>query len=150
MRENVLQNCKWEWKEETYYTLRQIIQNKLGLAIVCILLITYLTPGSSRTLAVMSTASARSFSTSCKRSHSSFLGPRIPFFDLRPCFIICSKTMKKCCKGMWSESNWWPNRRLESRTSLITNFSMFTRLLFSICMGSRSVTKKRREVGWRK
>ena len=113
-----------------------------------VLTLTYLTPGSSRTLAVMSTASGRSFSTSCSRSHSSFLGPKIPFLDLSPCFIMCSKTMKKCCKGMWSESNWWPNRRLESRTSLITNFSMFTRLLFSIWMGSRSVKTKRCEVEW--
>ena len=105
---------------------------------------TYLTVGSSLTLAVISTASNSFFSTNCNKSHSSFLGPKSLLAGaFKPCFNICSRTIKKCCKGMWSESNWWPNLRLESSTSLITNFNMLTKLHFSIWMGSRSETKER-------
>ena len=46
---------------------------------------TYLTVGRSLTLAVMSTASGWRFSTHCRMSHSSFLGPISAFFGLRPC-----------------------------------------------------------------
>ncbi len=122
---------------------------------------TYLTVGRSLTLAVMSTASGWRFSTSCSKSHNSFFGPSRPcvvegfassyeanlrqegtslltFFGLSPCLRMCSKTMKKCCRGMWSESSWRPNLRLESITSLITSCMMLTRLLRSITTGSRS------------
>ena len=48
---------------------------------------------------------------------------------------MCSKMIKKCCNGMWSESNWQPNRRLESMTSFMTNLRMLTRLLRSMRQG---------------
>lgn len=41
---------------------------------------TYLTDGSSLTLAVMSDASGMYFSTDSRTFHNSFLGPKRPFF----------------------------------------------------------------------
>ena len=102
----------------------------------------YLTVGSSLTLAVMSTASSSFFSTNWSKSHNSFLGPKRPFLPFMPCFKICSRTIKKCCNGMWSESSWCPNLRLESRTSFMTSLRMLTKLLFSIWIGSRSEKEK--------
>ncbi len=58
---------------------------------------TNLTVGSSRTLKVISCASGINLSTSCKRSHNSFLGPRRPRFGLSPCWSACSNTESKCC-----------------------------------------------------
>lgn len=119
-------------------------QSKLLWQIYCTPNCTYFTVGNSLTLAVMSTASNSFFSTSCSNSHNSFLcDPKSPFLGFSPCLSTCSKTMKKCWSGMWSESSWWPKRRLESRTSLMTSFKMLTKLLFSICTGSRSGTVKR-------
>ena len=90
----------------------------------------------------MSTASSSFFSTNWSKSHNSFLGPKRPFLPFMPCFKICSRTIKKCCNGMWSESSWCPNLRLESRTSFMTSLRMLTKLLFSIWIGSRSEKRK--------
>lgn len=74
-------------------------------------------------------------------SHSSFFGPSKPFLGRRPCRRTCSSTMKKCCNGKWSLSNWRPKRTDCSNNSLTTNLQMFTRLLRSIAAGSFAVGK---------
>ena len=78
----------------------------------------------------------------CQEFKQVFSFGRNTFFGLSPCLRTCSRTMKKCWRGMWSESNWRPNFRLESITSLMTSFKMFTRLLLSIRTGSRSEKNK--------
>lgn len=125
--------------------------------------IEYLTVGKSRILDVMSCASGQYFSTSWRMSHSSFLGPRRPwnrrlliyrsgqfiplairnmarftFFGRKPCLSTCSRTMKKCCNGMWSESSIRPYFKDVSISSLTISFEMLTRLLLSMITGSRA------------
>ena len=40
----------------------------------------------------------------------------LTFFGLMPCLRTCSRTMKKCWRGMWSESSCRPNLILLSMT----------------------------------
>lgn len=112
-------------------------------------------------LDVISCASEQYFSTSWRISHSSFLGPRRPwnrkllvpmwkicsavrmtatftFFGRKPCLSTCSRTMKKCCNGMWSESSIRPYFKDVSISSLTISFEMLTRLLLSMITGSRA------------
>lgn len=116
----------------------------------------------------MSCASEQYFSTSWSISQSSFLGPSRPwnprqlvpflclfffvanhcpdsskasftFFGRKPCLSTCSRTMKKCCNGIWSESSIRPYLNDVSISSFTINFEMFTRLLLSMMTGSRAV-----------
>ena len=60
------------------------------------------------------------------------------FFGFNPCRKTCSTAMKKCWRGIWSESSCLPNLTLESMTSRITSFNIFIRLLLSMATGSLS------------
>lgn len=62
------------------------------------------------------------------------------FLGLSPCRMTCSSTMKKCCKGMWSESSILPCFSDVSISSLTTSFEMLTKLLRSTAAGSRAAT----------
>ena len=74
----------------------------------------------------------------CKYEYKFFLKASLTFFGLSPCLRTCSRTMKKCCRGIWSESSCLPNFKLLSITSFTTSLLMFTRLLLSMRTGSRS------------
>lgn len=62
------------------------------------------------------------------------------FLGRSPCLSTCSSTMKKCCKGMWSESSIRPYLSEVSISSLTISLEMLSRLLRSTAAGSRAET----------
>lgn len=66
----------------------------------------------------------------------------ITFFGFNPCLNTCSRTIKKCCKGILSESNIRPYLSDVSISSLTISFDMLTKLLLSIITGSRAEIKE--------
>lgn len=65
------------------------------------------------------------------------------FFGFNPCLKTCSRTIKKCCKGILSESSIRPYFSDVSISSLTISFDMLTKLLLSIITGSRAEIKKK-------
>jgi len=66
------------------------------------------------------------------------------FFGFNPCLKTCSRTIKKCCKGILSESSIRPYFSDVSISSLTISFDMLTKLLLSIITGSRTEIKKKK------
>ena len=64
------------------------------------------------------------------------------FFGFNPCLKTCSRTIKKCCKGILSESSIRPYFSDVSISSLTISFDMLTKLLLSIIAGSRAEIKE--------
>lgn len=70
----------------------------------------------------------------------------ITFFGFNPCLNTCSRTIKKCCKGILSESNIRPYLSDVSISSFTISFDMLTKLRLSIITGSRAEKTKERKL----
>lgn len=90
--------------------------------------------------------------TICMMQHSTIFGNErcedfsewkkmFTFLGRKPCLSTCSSTMKKCWRGMWSESNIRPYFNEVSISSLTMSFDILTKLLRSIITGSRATNK---------
>lgn len=65
------------------------------------------------------------------------------YLRFNPCLMACSRSIKKCWRGMWSVSNIRPYFKDDSISSLMTNLITFNKLDLSIATGSLSENKKK-------